>query len=351
MSVDFRLSSMNNNPGGIRGRINPATGAGYAVWVYPANGVIQLWRTTGWNIDTVGLTQLGAAGGIAFDTANFHKLALELNGDSIKVYYDGQLIITAIDSTYKNGLIALDVSNQAISFDNVAVQLAESNDALTINTISPSVGSLAGGNTVQISGSGFSVGTVVNIGGAPATNVVIQNSSYLTAITPAGTLGPADVTVQNAKGTAVLSGAFTYALFYDDFNTGSANAWTISPLGLAAGWSVVNGAYTYNGGGHTQSYAGDASWTDYSLYVDFKLYSMQNTPGGIRGRVDPTTGTSYAVWLYPAQGVIRLWRAAAWNIDTQGVDPTGVGRRYFLRHHPVPPTSDETQRLHNRSIL
>ncbi len=503
IQADIELSSLSNWPGGIRGRVNPATGAGYVVWLYPANGQIVLWRATGWNIDSPGLTQLGTAGGIAFDTSNFHTVRITFAGSTITVYYDGALVITAADATYSSGLIALDVSNQPVSFDNVtvisgsplppaptvtgisptsgptaggtAVQITGSGfitgstvkigtvaatgvvvnsttsisavtpagtagaaDVVVTNTngtgtltggftylappsaptvtgisptsgptaggtavqisgtgfiagstvtiggasatgvvvnsatsisavtpagtagaanvvvtntngtgtfsggfvyvapipptvtgISPASGPTGGGTAVQISGTGFITGSTVTIGGASATGVVVNSATSISAVTPAGTAGAADVVVTNTNGTGTLTGGFTYVasggtLFSDDFNDGNANGWTISPLGNAAGWSVVGGVYTYNGGGHTQSYTGDATWADYTIQADIELSSLSNWPGGIRGRVNPDTGAGYAVWLYPANGQIVLWRATGWNIDSPGLTQLGT---------------------------
>src|SRR6185295_2808430 len=59
--VSVRLGTVSNFPGGIRGRVDPQTGAGYAVWLYPGSGQIVLFRATGWNIDTPGLVQLAVA--------------------------------------------------------------------------------------------------------------------------------------------------------------------------------------------------------------------------------------------------------------------------------------------------
>ena len=39
-----------------------------------------------------------------------------------------------------------------------------------------------------------------------------MNSTTVTAVTPAGSIGPASVEVTGAKGTATASGAFTYLL-------------------------------------------------------------------------------------------------------------------------------------------
>src|SRR2546426_7007600 len=108
-------------------------------------------------------------------------------------------------------------------------------------------------------------------------------------------------------------------LLRDDFNDGAADGWTISPLGQAAGWSVVGGVYTYDGGGHTQSYRGDPSWSDYTLEVKIRPATLGDYPGGIRGRVDPATGAGYVVWLVPSMGQIRLVPATPRNIHRPGV--------------------------------
>jgi len=242
LEVKFRLTTLNNYPGGIRGRVNPDTGAGYAVWVYPETGQIRLVRATEWRIDAPGLTVLGMAGGLSFEAGAFHMLHVTFVGSVIEVYYDGLLVIRATDTAaYASGLIALDVSNQPIAFDDVAVT--------------------------------------------------------------AGALSE---------------------LLRDDFSSSTASGWTISPLGQPAGWSVVAAAYTYGGNGHTQSYRGDPSWSDYTLEVKFRLSTLNDYPGGIRGRVDPATGAGYAVWVYPATGEMRLLRASGWNIDSPGLAVLGV---------------------------
>ncbi len=109
------------------------------------------------------------------------------------------------------------------------------------------------------------------------------------------------------------------ALFGDDFRSGTLANWTASPLGLLTNWSVSNFVASYNGGGHTQLYAGNTAWTDYKLEARFRLATGSNHPGGIRGRVNTSTGESYAAWIYPSDGLIKLFRVVAWNIDTTGL--------------------------------
>jgi len=116
-------------------------------------------------------------------------------------------------------------------------------------------------------------------------------------------------------------------LLRDDFNGGAANGWTASPLGNAVGWSIVGGAFSYDGRGHTQSYLGDPSWSDYTLDVKIRLATLGNYPGGVRGRVDPATGAGYAVWLSPGTGEIWLARATALDIASPGFTQLGIATR------------------------
>src|SRR5436305_3141791 len=90
--------------------------------------------------------------------------------------------------------------------------------------------------------------------------------------------------------TASLASAQPVTLFSDDFGPKPLGGWTASPLGLAANWDASSGAAAYNGGGHTQLWAGSAAWTDYRYEAKFKLAAAHDYPGGIRGRVDLNTG-------------------------------------------------------------
>jgi hypothetical protein len=65
------------------------------------------------------------------------------------------------------------------------------------------------------------------------------------------------------------------------------------------------------------------TWADYTVETKFRLDNGSNYPGGLRGRLDMTTGQSYAAWIYPSQGVIKLYRATAWHIDTAGLTELG----------------------------
>ena len=171
-----------------------------------------------------------------------------------------------------------------------------------------------------------------------------SSASWLTP-SPASAPGPGALTLtaataslpagsQTANVTVTPSGAANGAVvvpvtvhlgapvFSDNFATGSAQ-WTPSPLGLATNWSVANNAFLYNGGGHTQQYAGSQSWSDYIVSTNLTLANLSDYPGGLRGRVNLSTGAAYVAWLYPAEHVIKLFRATGWSIDSPGLTLLG----------------------------
>ncbi|HET6935728.1 MAG TPA: IPT/TIG domain-containing protein [Candidatus Angelobacter sp.] len=414
-----RLFSLQNFPGGIRGRINSSTGVAYAVWLYPGTNAIKLFRTAGWNIDTSGLVTLASAS-LTYDATNFHTIRLTFQGTSIQVFWDGTLVLSATDGSNLSGVVGFDVSNQHIQFEDALVtgtistgpivtsltltpstialnsagatqqltltanmsdgtsQNVTSNSgttyssnntgaatvnstglvtavangsatitaaysgltatsAATVNISAPSVtrispihGSTAGGDQMDIYGSTLSVNSTVTIQGhnAPVLSA-LSDGSRITVTVPAGTAGSADVSVSNpATAATTLTGAYSYVspssiLFQDSFNTASLSNWTISPLGLLSNWTAAQDVADYNGGGHTQLFAGSSSWTDYTVEGRFNLFSTSNYPGGLRGRVNTGSGAGYEAWILPGSRTIVLYRTTGWSIDTPGLTSLG----------------------------
>ncbi|HEV2083091.1 MAG TPA: IPT/TIG domain-containing protein [Brevundimonas sp.] len=83
--------------------------------------------------------------------------------------------------------------------------------APTISFLGPNSGSFAGGTPVTIFGTNFTGATGVSFGGTPATNFAVQGATQIIATSPAGAVGPVNVTVTTPGGTS--SGAtYTYVL-------------------------------------------------------------------------------------------------------------------------------------------
>lgn len=81
----------------------------------------------------------------------------------------------------------------------------------TVTTIAPNAGPVPGGTNVTITGTGFQTGATVTIGTNAAASVIVVNSTQITAITPTGTAGLANVTVRNADTqTGTLTNGFMF---------------------------------------------------------------------------------------------------------------------------------------------
>ncbi len=88
--------------------------------------------------------------------------------------------------------------------------IASADVAPMVVNIYPTSGPVAGGTSVNITGTGFASGATVTIGGNAATNVT-ATSTLIRATTPAGTAGVKTVVVTNPDAqSGNLTGGFTY---------------------------------------------------------------------------------------------------------------------------------------------
>lgn len=82
----------------------------------------------------------------------------------------------------------------------------------TLNAVTPTSGTTAGGTPVTLTGSGFQAGATVTLGGSAATSVVVVNSSTITAVAPAHATGAVTAVVTNPNSTsASRANAFFYS--------------------------------------------------------------------------------------------------------------------------------------------
>ena len=120
--------------------------------------------------------------------------------------------------------------------------------APTVTSISPNVGTVAGGTSVTITGTNFVLGlTTVTIGGQPATNVIVDPLSFgtvLTATTPAGGTPPAPTVTAISPNHGPTSGGTFVTITGTNFGA-AANVVVTTPNGNSGGSG--NGLYTYAG--------------------------------------------------------------------------------------------------------
>ncbi len=103
----------------IAARLDPSTGARYALWLYPSNegpNVARLVKFTSWT----GWSLLEETNVVT--NTDWHYTAITVNGNNIKCYYDGELIFDATDSSFGSGCIGLETGViSSVSYDWVNV--------------------------------------------------------------------------------------------------------------------------------------------------------------------------------------------------------------------------------------
>ncbi len=103
----------------------------------------------------------------------------------------------------------------------------------TVTKLSVKKGPAAGGTSLTIKGSGFNPSSTVRFAGVQASAVTFNSSTSLSATSPPGTAGPADVTVTTLNGTSATSAG-------DRFSYGKPTIAEVTPsTGPTAGGTVV----------------------------------------------------------------------------------------------------------------
>jgi hypothetical protein len=79
-----------------------------------------------------------------------------------------------------------------------------------VTEVSPGSGPSVGGNTVTVTGTGFTGATAVSFGTMSATSFTVNSDTSITATAPPGAVGIDDVTVTTPGGTSAISAADQY---------------------------------------------------------------------------------------------------------------------------------------------
>jgi IPT/TIG domain len=156
----------------------------------------------------------------------------------------GSTTITAVAPAHASGAVNVVVTNpggQTGTSVNGYTYSGGGSPAPTVSAVSPTSGPTTGGTQITITGTNFSLGATVTVGGSNATGVLVNNSTTITATTPAHAAGLVDVVVTNTTGqSGTKTNAFTYTappggetvLLADDFNDASLNTskWQVNNL-------------------------------------------------------------------------------------------------------------------------
>ena len=107
---------------------------------------------------------------------------------------------------------AVDYNNQILATKTGGFTYIAPEPPFAVTAVSPASGLTTGGESVTITGKGFSGGTLpsVTLGGTAATAVVVVNDTTITAVTPAHVAGSVGVSVTHDGVEATKAGAYTF---------------------------------------------------------------------------------------------------------------------------------------------
>lgn len=158
-----------------------------------------------------------------------------------------------------------------------------------IYEVLPNFGPIDGGTAITISGAGFEAGAQVRVGALPAASVEVVDGSTITAVTPPGSPGLANVTVLQGTVDDTLVGGFAYQ--------SEMALWVVDPpQGSQAGGTFIE----LQGSGFTNDstvLVGGNSATHVKVVSPTKITCR--TPPGYVGTVDVTvtSGTKGVITL------------------------------------------------------
>jgi IPT/TIG domain len=119
--------------------------------------------------------------------------------------------ITATTAAHAAGVVTVTVTNPDTQSGSLTNRFTYTSSAPTVTGVNPNNGPVAGGTAITISGTNFVNGATASLGGTAATNVVVVNSTTITAKTAAHAAGAVTVTVTNPDTqSGSLANGYTY---------------------------------------------------------------------------------------------------------------------------------------------
>jgi hypothetical protein len=231
--------------------------------------------------------------------------------------------------------------------------------ALTIASLSPSRGPVAGGTPVVVRGTGFTEGSVASVGGSACASLAYTTPQELTCVTPPGEAGDSALVV--IEGASTAEARFTYTSDgASDSGQDTGGGDTADSAGDTAD-SGDSGPTDTSGGdtGSTDTGAGDTGDTaaagplvDYchlqwpctmskapgvpSDAVYAWVYQSDRTRGAGAGaglRVEVGVGPSGS---HPLHDVGWTWTTASYNADKDGLTPGDLANDEYVGNFVVP---------------
>ena len=214
-----------------------------------------------------------------------------LPGTNVTVLSPSQLTVT-VPAAGSTGVVDVTVTNSAGTSAAVFVDRYSYDATPAVTSVSPNSGPVAGGTSVTITGTGFTVGapTTVAFGGVGnATNVNVVSTTSITATTPADANsngGLVDVTVTTPGGTSAINAGdhFTYIAL----PTVTGVAPNAGPLNTATGVTITGTGFVV---GATVTFVGVGNATGITVVSPTKI-TASTPPSAAAKTVDVTVTTS-----------------------------------------------------------
>src|SRR5688572_11491107 len=197
------------------------------------------WQDNGWGIGVLGPL-------IRFQSTGTHTVRIQVKEDGLSI---DQIVLSP--QTYLNA------APGALRNDNTILPKSSGAPpgAPVVNSIAPNSGPTTGGTSITISGAGFLPGATVSIGGTAAANVVVVNSSSITAHTPSHAAGTVNVVVTNSDSqSGTLTNGYTFlvpppppvvnSITPNSGSTAGGTSVSISGSGFLPGATVLIGGTT-----------------------------------------------------------------------------------------------------------
>src|SRR5271165_2697330 len=233
--------------------------------------------------------------------------------------------ITAVTPAEPAGTVDVSVTSP------LGTSAASSNDQFTftagpiVGDVNPTSGPPGGGTTVHLSGVAFTGATQVYFGGTPADSFTVDSDTSITAVSPAGTDPPVDITVKTPKGLSIPSSA-------DQFNY-------VTPQGY---WEVGSdgGLFSFGGAQYYGSMGGQP--------LNAPITAMAATPDGGGYWLNGADGGLFAFGDAPFSGAASSSTPAAPVMDMAAVGSGGgpapahrsssPAPGAVIHDNPLPPT-------------
>lgn len=186
---------------------NVVTTASNAVWYTDRAEITTGSTPVVYQVYATALRDQSAAGNIYSNPAS-------IDADSTETIYVGvgnYLTITGSNFTAQEvgGQTSAQAGVGGYGVDSIAPPPPPPTPAPTISNVNPSTGSFAGNTSITITGTNFISVTGVTIANISATNINTVSNTQITATTPAGSLGAANVLVTAAGGNATAIYTYT----------------------------------------------------------------------------------------------------------------------------------------------